>query len=195
MTWNNEATDIVPLFSKFWTVLNFKVLTSTVWHSAPRVQRPASRVQNPASSVQGSASRVQRPTLASRAQEFRYAFLKFESYFKNFWECNNVKSQKHMETINEGFIVFHGFAPFIYLSCLCKESYLCRKSTIEETRLQGNCKICIYLSVSTLIPKLTNRSSCSQVFKIAAASKNIAQFTEKPQRWNSLFFKLQACSM
>ena len=71
-----------PLFQKLWTVLNFKVLTSTVQRSmsgvqhrefsvhgsessvqspASSVQRPDSNVQSPASSVQSPESRVQRP--------------------------------------------------------------------------------------------------------------------------------------
>ena len=46
---------------------------SRVQHPESRVQGPASRVQRPGSRVPSLASRVQRPTLASRVQEFRYA--------------------------------------------------------------------------------------------------------------------------
>ena len=57
----NEVVDIALLFLKLWTVLNFKVLMSTVYRSTSRVQSPASRVQHPESRVQSPASRVQRP--------------------------------------------------------------------------------------------------------------------------------------
>ena len=61
------------LFPKLQTVLNFKVLRSTVQRSASGVQCTGFRVQCPESSVQGPASRVQRPessvqSPASKAQ-------------------------------------------------------------------------------------------------------------------------------
>ena len=72
-----------PLFPNFWTVLNFKVLTSTVYRLASRIQRPESRVQSPGSwvqcpvsifqhpefSVQGPASSVQSPDSSVQCPE------------------------------------------------------------------------------------------------------------------------------
>ena len=62
----NEVNDIAPLFPKLCIVLNFKVLTLTVQHSASRILRPGFRVQHPESKVQRPGSIVQIP--ASRAQ-------------------------------------------------------------------------------------------------------------------------------
>ena len=50
-----------PLFQKLWTVLNFKILTSTFWRSMSEVQHREFSVQGLESSVQSPASRVQRP--------------------------------------------------------------------------------------------------------------------------------------
>ena len=61
LEFKNEVIYMDPLISKLWTVLNFKVLTSTVLRSASRVQRPGFRVQRPGSNVQSPTSRVQRP--------------------------------------------------------------------------------------------------------------------------------------
>ena len=76
VAWKNEVIDIAPLFSELWTVLNFKVLTSTVSVQSPTscFQGSKSSVQRPESSVQNPGSSVQRPTLAVRVLEFRYAF-------------------------------------------------------------------------------------------------------------------------
>ena len=78
----NEVICMDPLFPKHWTVLNFKVLTSTVQRSASGVQcrefsvqgsessiqSPMSRVQRPGSSVQSPASRVQCPESSVQSQ-------------------------------------------------------------------------------------------------------------------------------
>ena len=73
----NEVIDIVPLFPKVWTVLNVHSLAFNVQSPAPRVKSPVSRIQGPASSIQGLPSRIQRPTIASRIKEFRYASVNF----------------------------------------------------------------------------------------------------------------------
>ena len=67
----NEFVNISPMPLKLWAVWNLKAWTSRVHH--PRVYSLTPNVQSPESCVQSPASSVQYPTLASRAQEFRYA--------------------------------------------------------------------------------------------------------------------------
>ena len=57
----NEVIDIELLFPKLWTVLNSKVLTSTVQHSASRAHELEPSVHSPASRVQRPEFRVQHP--------------------------------------------------------------------------------------------------------------------------------------
>ena len=62
--------------SKMWhPASSVQSPVSSFQSPASSVQSPESSVQGPASRVQGPASRVPRPTLKSRVQEFRYAFL------------------------------------------------------------------------------------------------------------------------
>ena len=105
--------------SNFWTVLNFKVLTSTVYCSASRVQRPefrvqrsepsvqslASRVQSPESSVQSPESSVQRPTLASRVQDFSMSFS----------DINFLRFLEFLKTLKLGMIFSHSNFCCVYL--------------------------------------------------------------------------------
>ena len=64
-----------PAFTVQGPASRVQHLESRIQSPEPSVQSPASKVQRLESSVQSSASRAQRPTLASRLQEFRYALL------------------------------------------------------------------------------------------------------------------------
>ena len=83
LEFKNEVIYMDPLISKLWTVLNFKVLTSTVLRSASRVQRPGFRVQRPGSNVQSPTSRVQRPESSVQLlrPEFRNSSMPFKIPF------------------------------------------------------------------------------------------------------------------
>ena len=77
----DEVIDTNPLFPKLWTVLNFKVLTSTssVQRSESNVQSAGSRVQCRESSVQSPASRVQVPVSRMQRPESSVQLLRPES--------------------------------------------------------------------------------------------------------------------
>ena len=100
------------ILSNFWTVLNFKVLTSRVQRpefrvqrSEPSVQSLASRVQSPESSVQSPESSVQRPTLASRVQDFSMSFS----------DINFLRFLEFLKTLKLGMIFSHSNSCCVYL--------------------------------------------------------------------------------
>ena len=90
---------------------------SRVRSPGSRVQRPESSVQSPASraqhlesSVQSPASRVQRPTLASRVQEFQYALKKSISIDRRYFYCiftKNLTSICEKKISAEARIIIH----------------------------------------------------------------------------------------
>ena len=78
--WEHNIRAVLKI-SVQWSASRVQRPESSVQSPASRVQRPASSVQSPASSVQRPDSSVQSPasraqcsTLASRVQEFRYAW-------------------------------------------------------------------------------------------------------------------------
>ena len=84
---------------------------------ASSVQSSVSIVQLPEFSVQGSESRVQRLTLASRAQEFRYAVVEFEFKHSN---INKGISPYIVKMRKQKLPQFAEF--FYYFSCYIKVS-------------------------------------------------------------------------